>query len=178
MNQPTNALALTRPLLRVLQWLNGLYGLAIAGLVTFCLLRPGFIYAALEVQPGPLASQVATALLVVAALGVVGAALVHFVLRHLRAMVDTVRAGDPFVADNARRLRAIAWLVMAGEFVRLGIGVVGRTAAPIARELGIHVDKNLVQFSLTPWLCVLLLFVLAGVFAHGTRLRDDLEGTV
>jgi hypothetical protein len=178
MNQPTNALALTRPLLRVLQWLNGSYGLAIAGLVTFCLLRPGFIYAALKVQPGPLASRVATALLVVAALGVVGAVLVHFVLRHLRAMVETVRAGDPFVADNARRLQAIAWLVMAGEFVRLGVGVVGRFAAPIARELGIHVDKNLVQFSLTPWLCVLLLFVLAGVFAHGTRLRDDLEGTV
>jgi hypothetical protein len=28
------------------------------------------------------------------------------------------------------------------------------------------------------WLAVLLTFVLAAVFAHGTRLRDDLEGTV
>jgi hypothetical protein len=33
-------------------------------------------------------------------------------------------------------------------------------------------------FSFAPWLAVLLLFVLAGVFAHGARMRADLEGTV
>jgi len=33
-------------------------------------------------------------------------------------------------------------------------------------------------FSFTPWLAVLLLFVLAGVFAQGARMRTDLEGTV
>ena len=179
MNHPSsNALAITRPVLGFLQWLNVGYALAITGLVVFCLFRPDFMYAALKIEPGPKGNLLSACLLAVATLGVVGAALVHFVLRHLRAMVETVRAGDPFIADNARRLQAIAWLVMAGEFVRLGIGVVGRIAAPIARELGIHVDKNLVQFSLAPWLCVLLLFVLAGVFAHGTRMRDDLEGTV
>jgi hypothetical protein len=30
----------------------------------------------------------------------------------------------------------------------------------------------------TGWLAVLLLFVLARVFDYGTRMRDDLEGTV
>jgi hypothetical protein len=178
MNEPSNALAITGPVLRVLQWLNAGYALAIASLVTFCLLRPDFMFAALKVPPGPPADRLSTCLLAIATLGVVGAGIVHFVLRHLRAMVGTVRAGDPFVAGNARRLQAIAWLVVAGELVRLGVGAVGYYAAPIARELGIHVDRNLVQFSLTPWLCVALLFVLAGVFAHGTRLRDDLEGTV
>jgi hypothetical protein len=34
------------------------------------------------------------------------------------------------------------------------------------------------NFSLTPWLAVLLLFVLARVFDHGTRMRAELEGTV
>ena len=34
------------------------------------------------------------------------------------------------------------------------------------------------SFSVTGWLAVLLLFVLARVFDHGTRMRDDLEGTV
>ena len=34
------------------------------------------------------------------------------------------------------------------------------------------------SFSLTPWLAVVLLFVLARVFDEGTRMRDDLEGTV
>ena len=33
-------------------------------------------------------------------------------------------------------------------------------------------------FSFAPWLAVLLLFVLAGVFTHGARIREDLEGTV
>ena len=37
-------------------------------------------------------------------------------------------------------------------------------ALPLARE--------------APWLAVLMLFVLSGVFAHGARLRTDLEGTV
>jgi hypothetical protein len=33
-------------------------------------------------------------------------------------------------------------------------------------------------FSINGWLAVLLTFLLARVFAVGTRLRDDLEGTV
>jgi hypothetical protein len=178
MSQPSNALAVTRPLLVALQWLNGLYALAIAGLVTFCVFRPDFLYAALKIEPGALGNTLAACLLGIATLGVIGAGLVHFVLRHLRAMVETVRAGDPFVAGNARRLQAIAWLVMAGEFVRLGVGALFYVAAPIARTLGIEVDRTAVQFSLAPWLAVLLLFVLAGVFAHGARMRADLEGTV
>jgi len=35
-----------------------------------------------------------------------------------------------------------------------------------------------VGFSFAPWLAVLLLFVLARVFAEGARMRADLEGTV
>jgi hypothetical protein len=34
------------------------------------------------------------------------------------------------------------------------------------------------SFSVTPWLAVLLLFVLAQVFGDGARMRDDLTGTV
>ena len=177
MSQPSNAQAVTRPLLVALQWLNGLYALAIAGLVTFCVFRPDFMYAALKVEPGALGNQLVTGLFAVTVIGIAGAALVHFVLRHLRAMVDTVRAGDPFVADNARRLQAIAWLVLAGEVLRLAVGAVVAIATPIAKALGIDVDID-IQFSLAPWLAVLLLFVLAGVFAHGTRMRADLEGTV
>ena len=33
-------------------------------------------------------------------------------------------------------------------------------------------------FAFAPWLAVLLLFVLSGVFAQGARMRADLEGTV
>jgi hypothetical protein len=177
MQQPSNALAISRPLLLVLQWINGLYALAIAGLVAFAVLRPGFMYAALKVEPGALGDKLVACLFAVTVIGIAGAALVHFVLRHLRAMVETVRAGDPFVADNARRLKAIAWLVMAGEVLRLLVGAVVRVATPVAQAVGIDMDIR-IPFSLAPWLAVLLLFVLAGVFAHGTRMRADLEGTV
>ena len=47
--------------------------------------------------------------------GVIGAVIVHTVLRRLLAIVDTVRAGDPFILENARRLDAIAWSVLALE---------------------------------------------------------------
>ncbi len=33
-------------------------------------------------------------------------------------------------------------------------------------------------FSVNGWLAVLLTFLLARVFAEGTRMRDDLEGTI
>ena len=82
-------------------------------------------------------------------------------------------AGDPFVAGNARRLQAIAWWVLAGEVLRLAIGATAWAASSPAQ--GLDLDTG---FSLAPWLAVLLLFVLARVFAEGTRLRDDLEGTV
>jgi hypothetical protein len=179
MTQPSNALAISRPLLRVLQWLNGVYALLIAALVVFCVFRPDFMYAALKVEPGSLGNLLAACLLGICVLGILGAALVHFVLRHLRAMVETVLVGDPFLAENARRLQAIAWLVMAGEFVRMGVAAVVAVAKPIARTLGIAVDVSAgIHFSLAPWLAVLLLFVLAGVFAQGARMRADLEGTV
>jgi hypothetical protein len=34
------------------------------------------------------------------------------------------------------------------------------------------------KFSVTPWLTILLLFVLARVFDQGARMRDELAGTV
>src|SRR5688500_13991809 len=138
MNHPTpNALAITRPLLGILQWLNVLYALAIAGLVMFFVFRPDFMYAALKVELGALGNRLVACLFAVTVIGIAGAALVHFVLRHLRAMVETVRTGDPFVASNARRLQAIAWLVMGGELLRLAVGTVVYIATPIAKAVGI-----------------------------------------
>jgi len=45
----------------------------------------------------------------------------------------------------------------------------GTAAAPLNISSGL---------SLTRWLTVLLLFVLARVFEQGARMREDLEGTV
>jgi hypothetical protein len=40
---------------------------------------------------------------------------------------------------------------------------------------GVDMDASL---SVTPWLAIMLLFVLAQVFEDGARMRDDLRGTV
>jgi hypothetical protein len=106
-------------------------------------------------------------------IGVGSAPLTHILLTRLLAIVETVRLGDPFVADNAARLQTTAWALLGLEVLHLAVGAVAAVVSSESRPLDI--DWN---FSITGWLAVLLLFVLARIFDHGTRMRDDLEGTV
>lgn len=163
------ALAVTRPLLQVLTGLNIVYSVLIFGLLAFSFFITGwpenpFGPAWLETFPGS-----PTGLRVVVLLGLVGAGVLHVVLRRLIAIVDTVLAGDPFIEANARRLEVIAWCVAGLEALRLVIVQVMQAAFPPAKLAG---------FAIAPWMAVLLLFVLVSVFRHGTRLRADLDGTV
>ena len=163
------ALAVSRPVIRGLTVLNVLYALGIAGLLVFSFFIEGWPQRPLGfdlMKEHPMAGSGLRAIVV---LGLIGAAIVHTVLRRLLAIVDTVRVGDPFILENARRLNAIAWSVLALEGLRLAVAAL----AAAVWEPG-RVDA----FSFAPWLAVLLLFVLAGVFAHGARMREELEGTV
>lgn len=165
----TRALAVARPVIRGLILLNPLYALAIAGLLVYSFFIDGWPQRPLGfdlLHAHPHAGLGVRAIVVV---GLVGAAIVYTILRRLLAIVDTVRVGDPFILENARRLNAIAWSVAALEGLRL---IVAGIAAAVW-EAG-KVDA----FSFAAWLAVLLLFVLAGVFAHGAQMRADLEGTV
>lgn len=107
------------------------------------------------------------------AAGVLIIAGYHRVLIRLRAIVDTVSDGNPFVARNAARLRDIAWTVVAVEGLTLAVGLIGPKLLPsgtwVQAGPGIHV---------LIWIAILLLFVLAQVFTEGTRMRDELDGTV
>ena len=94
-------------------------------------------------------------------------------LKRLLAIVDTVRAGDPFVAANADRLRTIAWALLALQLLSLVIGAIGKSISTPAHP--VHLDAG---FSINGWLAVLLTFLLARVFAEGTVMREELEGTV
>ena len=85
------------------------------------------------------------------------------------SIVDSVRGGEAFILPNAQRLSAIAWSVLALEVLRMII---------MAIAAAVWEPGRLGGFSFAPWLAVLMLFVLSGVFAHGARLRTDLEGTV
>ncbi len=106
-------------------------------------------------------------------IGIGGAPLAHILLTRLLAIIETVRRGDPFVAGNAARLQATAWSLLGLELLHLAVGAVAAAASTPSQPLDL--DWN---FSVTGWLAVLLLFVLARVFDHGTRMRDDLEGTI
>lgn len=101
-------------------------------------------------------------------IGLLSVPFAHVLLTRLKAIVETVRAGDPFVAINAKRLKTIAWCLLALQLLDLGFGLASLLVeAPLAWS-----------FALTGWLAVILLFVLARVFEHGARMRDDLAGTV
>ena len=113
------------------------------------------------------------ALRAVAVLGLVGIPLNYAILKRLVAIVETVRAGDAFVAANADRLQAIAWTLLALQLLSIVIGAIGKAVSSPAHP--VHLDAG---FSINGWLAVLLTFVLARVFAEGTRMRDDLEGPV
>lgn len=106
-------------------------------------------------------------------IGIGSAPLAHILLTRLLAIVETVRLGDPFVTGNAARLQTTAWALLGLEFLHLAVGAIAASASSKSQPL--NIDWN---FSITGWLAVLLLFVLARVFDHGTRMRDDLEGTV
>ena len=109
----------------------------------------------------------------VAVLGLAVIPLNYAVLKRLLAIVGTVRAGDPFVAANANRLQAIAWALLALQLLSIVIGAIGKAVSTPAHP--VHLDAG---FSINGWLAVLFTFLLARVFAEGTLMRDDLEGTV
>ena len=110
---------------------------------------------------------------VIAVLGLAAIPLNYVVLKRLLAIVETVRAGDPFVAANASRLKSIAWALLALQLLSLAIGAIAKSVSMPADLL--HMDAG---FSVSGWLAVLLTFLLARVFAEGARMREDLERTV
>lgn len=110
---------------------------------------------------------------VIMVIGIASVPIVALVFNRLLRIVESVRAGEPFVEENALRLRVIAWSLLALEV--LHICVVAIASAVSTNEVPLRMGGD---FSITSWLAILLLFVLAQVFLQGTRMRDDLEGTV
>ena len=159
--------------LRILILLNWLYGAAVLALLTATIVAEEWTFAALGITPASGIPQMIIGLRVIAVLGLVAIPINFAILKRLAAMVETVRRGDPFVAANAYRLNAIAWALLALQILSMVIGGIGKAistpANPVALDAG---------FSAAGWLAVLLTFILARVFAEGTLMREDLEGTV
>ncbi len=173
MSRPYSAaLPIAYVVLRILVILNWLIGLAILALL---LVMPNeqWIMSAFKLSPSPEAERLVMGLRAIAVLGLAAIPLNYLVLKQLLAIVETVRAGDPFVAKNASRLQAIAWALLALQLLGLVIFAVAKAVSTPAHPVDLDAG-----FSVNGWLAVLLTFVLARVFAEGTVMREDLEGTV
>ena len=158
--------------LRILVVLNWLMGAMILVLL-IAMPNRQWIMSAFDLTASPDADRLVMGLRVAAALGLAVFVLNYGVLKRLLAMVETVRAGDPFVAANASRLNAIAWSLLALQLLSIVIGAIGKAVS--TPQHPVDLDAG---FSINGWLAVLLTFLLARVFAEGTRMRDDLEGTI
>jgi hypothetical protein len=169
----STALPLAYLALRFLLLLNLLYGAAILGLLIYTFVDQPWMMRAINVPEGVEAAPIMTGLRAIAALGILAVPINHLILTRLARMVDTVRAGDPFVAANAYRLQAIAWLLLALQLLSMVIGGIGKAIA--SPQFPLHLDAG---FSVSGWLAVILTFILARVFAEGTLMREDLEGTI
>ena len=166
------ALPIAHVLLRILIVLNWLGGAAILALLVV-IPNKQWIMSAFKLAPSPDADRLVMGLRAIAILGLAAIPLNYAVLKRLLAIIETVRAGDPFVAANASRLLAIARVLLSLQLLSMVIGAIAKAVSTPGHPLKLEAG-----FSINGWLAVLLTFLLARVFAEGTRMRDDLEGTV
>ncbi len=166
------ALPIAHVVLRILIVLNWIGGAAILALLV---VTPNerWIMTAFKLTPSPDTERLVMGLRAIAGFGLAAVPLNYVVLKRLLAIVETVRAGDPFVAANASRLQAIAWALLATQLLSLVIGGIAKAVSTPAHPL--HLQAG---FSISGWLAVLLTFLLARVFAEGALMREDLEGTI
>jgi hypothetical protein len=92
----------------------------------------------------------------------------------LRRIIDSVATGDTFAAINAERLTRMGWLTVAIQVLAIPVGALANWVDLAVRGNG----RPEFGIGLGGVLMALLLFVLARVFREGTRMREDLEGTV
>jgi hypothetical protein len=113
-----------------------------------------------------------------AALLAVFLAFVLWVLRQVRGVFRTLRAGTPFVADNARRLHRIAFAVIIGEVARATIVFVENYYAMTHFSAeGLRFDAR-PDFNILAVFSGLIILAIAEVFRAGTRLDEDQSLTV
>jgi hypothetical protein len=98
----------------------------------------------------------------------------------LRGVARSVTEGDPFGAANVRRLRQLGFVLVAGAPAVELLNTAMRES--LFNTLPPHpsIDIGVAGFSLPGEAMVAGLgaFILAEVFAHGMRLREDVEATV
>jgi hypothetical protein len=159
--------------LRTLIVLNWAYGALIVVLLAISFLAATWTWQALGVGHIAAHEGIVAGMRAIMVIGIVSVPIAYVFFNRLLRIVESVRAGEPFAVENARRLRVIAFALLALQ--ALHISVVAIASAVSTKDVPLRISGN---FDPTGWLAILLLFVLAQVFLEGTRMRADLEGTV
>ncbi|QSX75911.1 DUF2975 domain-containing protein [Lysobacter arenosi] len=164
----TPALSASRILLTILRVLNILMGVGLVlAMPASFIFEPTFFEFFSKKPPRIDPSLLIPTLRVWFVLALLMVGLVHVQLTRLLAVVATVH-DDPFVPENAVRLKTIAWCMLGIEVLRLTFGILAGTM----NAAGSNIEW---KFSASGWVAVVLLFVLAQVFEVGTRMRADLQ---
>ena len=157
---------LSQAVIRVLLVLNLVVGVLLLAVLAFSLARPEPLLLRMD---GSALGYMRIALALI--LPVMVAA--HLIFKRLLAMLDTTIAGDPFTLANGSRLQQIGWALLVIQLCDLAFG------AAVTRIEAVMGDSSSGWApSVTGWLAVLLVFVLARIFEQGARMRDDLALTV
>jgi len=144
----------------------------IALLLVSAILSTRFVPLLIPQTSAPDLSSALTGLRLLMLVGLAMAVATEIVLRALAQIIASTSAGDPFIAANAHRLQTIGWALLGLQLLAIPCALLDKfcpalgSAAPGA------------TFSPGGWLAVLMVFVLSRVFASGSAMRDDLEGTV
>jgi Protein of unknown function (DUF2975) len=170
---PSAVLPVASMVLRALLVVNWIYAAIILTILVGSVAYPEWTFRALGVPAAEQATRLVIGMRAVAGLGLIAVPMNLAMLNRLMAIVQSVRSGTPFVAANAYRLNAIAWILLGLQLISVIIWVIGRVAS--TPEHPLHLGAG---FSAAGWLAVVLTFVLARVFVEGTLMREDLEGTV
>src|ERR1700744_4243274 len=109
----STALSMARIGLRVLIALNWVYGAGVLATLAGLIAADQWTMTALGVASSAQSGALLQGMRAIAALGLVAVPMNLVVLERLVAMIQTVRAGDPFVGANARRLQVLAWVFLA-----------------------------------------------------------------
>lgn len=159
--------------LRLLVAVNWAAGLLFVGVLVVTFLGGDRLLAGLERNfPDADAAQVLAGIRLIMVICVAAVVPVHAIFAALLRMLATVETGDPFIADNAARLQRIGWALLAVQLLDLAFGL---AVAWTGEEIPVASGW---EPSIAGWISVLLVFVLARVFAQGARMRDELAMTV
>ena len=144
----------------------------VAMLIVSVILSTRFVPLLIPQTPAQDLPSALTGLRLLMLVGLAMAVATEILLRALAQIIASAGAGDPFIAANALRLQTIGWALLGLQLLAIPCALLDKfcpalgSAAPGA------------SFSPGGWLAILMVFVLSRVFAAGSTMRDDLEGTV